>query len=73
MKTAVIGCGYWGPNLVRHFDLLSDGDTLVCCDKDRVKLDRMSCSHASSRCCLNAGALIATHAFKAADARSTPA
>ncbi len=32
MKVAVIGLGYWGPNLVRNF-LAADGvDGVVCCD-----------------------------------------
>lgn len=30
IKTAVIGCGYWGKNLVRNFERLSD--LRICCD-----------------------------------------
>lgn len=41
MKTAVIGCGYWGPNLVRNFNMLSDCTGVVCCDTDVDKLVRI--------------------------------
>jgi predicted dehydrogenase len=30
VRTAVVGCGYWGKNLVRNFDRLSD--LRLCCD-----------------------------------------
>jgi predicted dehydrogenase len=30
VNTAVIGCGYWGKNLVRNFDRLSN--LVICCD-----------------------------------------
>jgi predicted dehydrogenase len=30
VSTAVVGCGYWGKNLVRNFDRLSN--LLLCCD-----------------------------------------
>lgn len=41
MKFAVIGCGYWGPNLVRNFSMLRDCDGLTCCDADAGRLHRM--------------------------------
>lgn len=37
---AVIGMGYWGPNLARNF-ATADGCALVmCCDKDRRRLEK---------------------------------
>ncbi len=42
MKIAVIGCGYWGPNLVRNFSQLNKVDELYCCDLDSKKLDRVT-------------------------------
>ena len=30
----MIGLGYWGPNLLRNFDQLSDCRIKVCCDLD---------------------------------------
>jgi predicted dehydrogenase len=41
MKIAVLGCGYWGPNLVRNFSQLNKVDELYCCDPDTKKMDRM--------------------------------
>lgn len=41
MKIAVIGCGYWGPNLVRNFVQSNQIQELICCDLDQKRLDRM--------------------------------
>ena len=41
MKLAVIGCGYWGPNLVRNFIQSNKVKELICCDLDPKRLDRM--------------------------------
>jgi predicted dehydrogenase len=41
MKLAVIGCGYWGPNLVRNFIQSNKVNQLVCCDMEPKRLDRM--------------------------------
>ncbi len=37
----IIGCGYWGPNLVRNFNQLPDCRVLACSDTDVAKLKRM--------------------------------
>jgi len=38
INIAVIGCGYWGPNLIRNFRFMSDCKVKVVCDlkKDRL-------------------------------------
>jgi len=41
MKLAVIGCGYWGPNLVRNFVQSNKVKELICCDLDAKRLERM--------------------------------
>jgi predicted dehydrogenase len=41
MKIAVIGCGYWGPNLVRNFIQSNKIEQVICCDLDQKRLDRM--------------------------------
>ncbi len=41
MKIAVIGCGYWGPNLIRNFSQLNKVKELYCCDQDPKKLERV--------------------------------
>lgn len=39
---AVVGCGYWGPNLVRNFNACPVTDLLWVCDIDRERLDAIS-------------------------------
>ena len=41
MKIAVIGCGYWGPNLVRNYVQSNKVQELFCCDLDPKRLARM--------------------------------
>jgi predicted dehydrogenase len=41
MKVGVIGCGYWGPNLVRNFLQLPEVTGVACCDLDTTKLERV--------------------------------
>lgn len=41
MKVGVIGCGYWGPNLVRNFLQLQEITGVHCCDLDPSKLERI--------------------------------
>ena len=41
MKLAVIGCGYWGPNLVRNFVQSNKVKEMICCDLDPKRLARM--------------------------------
>ena len=41
MNIAVIGCGYWGPNLIRNFNSIPGSTVEVCCDLDPKNLDRM--------------------------------
>jgi len=41
INIGVIGCGYWGPNLIRNFNELSDSNLLAICDLDESKLDKM--------------------------------
>jgi len=40
-NVAVIGCGYWGPNLIRNFNHISSCDMKVCSDLDENRLKRM--------------------------------
>jgi predicted dehydrogenase len=37
----VVGCGYWGPNLVRNFRALPDCDLKLVCDLDEKRLKHM--------------------------------
>jgi predicted dehydrogenase len=41
LNIAVIGCGYWGPNLVRNFNSLPDCNVAVVCDACGDRLTHM--------------------------------
>jgi len=41
LTVGVIGCGYWGPNLIRNFINLKDADVSVCSDIDESRLEHM--------------------------------
>lgn len=38
---AVVGCGYWGPNLIRNFNSLSGCEVKIACDLDEKRLNHM--------------------------------
>jgi len=39
VKVGVIGCGYWGPNLIRNFSQIEATDMYYICDLDEAKMD----------------------------------
>ncbi|MCK4633104.1 MAG: Gfo/Idh/MocA family oxidoreductase, partial [candidate division Zixibacteria bacterium] len=39
MKIGVIGCGYWGPNLIRNFAALDDVEVVAVADVRKERLD----------------------------------
>lgn len=41
IKVAVIGCGYWGPNLVRNFSALEVSEVKTVCDLQEDRLYKM--------------------------------
>ncbi|MBQ7525140.1 MAG: Gfo/Idh/MocA family oxidoreductase [Abditibacteriota bacterium] len=38
LKIAVVGAGYWGPNIIRNFNQISSAEMAVCCDQDTDRL-----------------------------------
>lgn len=42
IKVGVVGCGYWGPNLVRNFRALPECSLRVMCDIDQERLNHLS-------------------------------
>jgi predicted dehydrogenase len=38
IRVAVIGCGYWGPNLIRNFSSIESCELRVICDTDPAQL-----------------------------------
>ncbi len=41
MKVAVIGAGYWGPNLIRNFLSADNVEGVIACDRDANRLAKM--------------------------------
>lgn len=41
ITTAMVGCGYWGPNLLRNFQASPDCEVKWACDVDRERLEHM--------------------------------
>jgi len=42
INVGVIGCGYWGPNLIRNFYEISLSRMSICCDLERERLKYIS-------------------------------
>ncbi len=40
-NVGVLGCGYWGPNLIRNFRSIHDCRMTLVCDRDRKRLAHM--------------------------------
>src|SRR5690349_12420730 len=49
IHVAVIGLGYWGPNLVRNFAALGGGELLACCDQDAARVRTVASSYPALR------------------------
>jgi predicted dehydrogenase len=47
LRVAVIGCGYWGPNLIRNFGSCPLTELTAVCDSDPARLDAVGRSHGS--------------------------
>jgi len=41
LNIAVVGCGYWGPNLIRNFSSLSECKVKLACDVNKDRLAHM--------------------------------
>lgn len=41
-QIAVIGLGYWGPNLVRNFHAVAGDKLRICCDRDQKRVDAIA-------------------------------
>lgn len=41
VRVGIVGCGYWGPNLIRNFFSIPECEMSICCDLDEQKLLRM--------------------------------
>ena len=52
LRVALIGYGYWGPNLLRNFNEIEGASMVACSDLSRRPAGQDS--EAQSRCCLDA-------------------
>ena len=41
IRVAVVGAGYWGPNLIRNFTTCPATDLVAVCDLDQARLDKV--------------------------------
>lgn len=41
VRIGVVGCGYWGPNLIRNFRNLPDSEMRVMCDMQQARLTHL--------------------------------
>jgi predicted dehydrogenase len=51
IKVGVIGCGYWGPNLIRNFSEISGSALQMVCDLDNARLEHIQSRYPSVRVC----------------------
>ncbi len=42
LTIGIIGCGYWGPNLIRNFNSLEESKVKIVCDKSEKRLSYIS-------------------------------
>src|SRR5690349_2765446 len=49
LRVAVVGCGYWGPNLIRNFSSTQPFEVAWVCDLDQRRLDEISRRHRVER------------------------
>jgi predicted dehydrogenase len=48
LSIGVVGCGYWGPNLIRSFDRLPEARLVALCDADAGRLERQRSQYPSA-------------------------
>jgi predicted dehydrogenase len=47
INVGIVGCGYWGPNLLRNLCNLSDCEVKVICDLDIKRLNHLKALYPS--------------------------
>ena len=59
INVGVIGCGYWGPNLIRNFVACLETELLWACDRDQTQLDRVMGPYPGVDCTVDIGDILA--------------
>jgi predicted dehydrogenase len=49
VRVGAVGCGYWGPNVIRNLDAVSGFDLRWVCDLDAVRLHPIAARYPSAR------------------------
>ncbi len=49
IRVGAIGCGYWGPNVIRNLDSLPDVELRWICDVDEERLQAVAARHPTAR------------------------
>src|SRR5436309_478163 len=53
VRVALIGCGYWGPNLIRNFNEVDNANMVACSDLSLDRLNRMQKRYPGITCTQN--------------------
>ena len=72
LNIAVVGCGYWGPNLARNFQQLKFAKLAVLCDADLARAQELAVFYAQARAVANFADVLADPEVSAL-ALATPA
>jgi predicted dehydrogenase len=65
LRVAVVGLGYWGPNLARNFAAIPDCELAYLCDADAAARDRVSRSFPTARATSGLDELLADESLDA--------
>lgn len=49
VNLGIVGCGYWGPNLVRNFNSIPDSEIVYCADFDEKRLQHIKSLYPKTR------------------------
>jgi predicted dehydrogenase len=72
LNIAVVGCGYWGPNLARNFHQLKTARLVALCDADLPRAQELAVFYAEARAVANVADVLADQNVTAV-ALATPA
>ena len=65
IKVGVIGCGYWGPNLIRNLNALPECELVSVADLDQTRLDHVGKLYPDTRMTTDHAAIVGDDAIDA--------
>jgi predicted dehydrogenase len=65
VRTAVVGLGYWGPNLIRNLHEIPCADVVAACDRDASALERIGRRYPAVRLTQEFGSVLDDDAIEA--------